>query len=104
MVCAEAILANRPLIASVVCPALEDLRGASIEVQPDNVDQYCQAILGLSDDPELYSHKQAACAALHEPFYNSENSWATKIKEALSKYLIFPASSTGSEDVRSTEP
>ena len=55
MVCAEAILANRPLIASAVCPALEDLREASIEVQPDNVDQYCQAILRLSEEPEFYS-------------------------------------------------
>ena len=103
MVCAEAILANRPLIASVVCPALEDLQGASIEVQPDNVEQYCQAILRLSDEPEFYAHTQAACSALHEPFYSPENSWATKIKEALSKYIILPASSTGSENVRSTE-
>ena len=101
MVCAEAILANRPLIASAVCPAIEDLQDASIEVQPDNVDQYCQAILKLSEEPEFYSYKQAACAALHEPFYDSEKSWATKIKEALSKYGIFP---DGSEDVRSTGP
>jgi glycosyltransferase involved in cell wall biosynthesis len=100
MVCAEAILANRPLIASAVCPALEDLKGAFIEVQPDNVDQYCQALLRLSDEPEFYFHKQAACAALHGPFYNSENSWATKIKEALSKYI--PVYSAESENVRST--
>ena len=51
MVCAEAILANRPLIASAVCPALEDLQEASIEVQPDNIDQYCQAVLRLSEEP-----------------------------------------------------
>jgi glycogen synthase len=104
MVCAEAILANRPLIASAVCPALEDLQDASIEVQPDNVDQYCQAILRLSDEPEFYCHMQAACPALHEPFYNAENSWATKIKEALSKYSICPAPSNGSGDVPSIGP
>jgi glycogen synthase len=102
MVCAEAILANRPLIASAVCPALEDLQDASIEVQPDNVDQYCRELLRLSDDTELYAHKQAACAALHEPFYDSEKSWAAKIKEALLEYILLPASSTGSEDVPST--
>jgi glycogen synthase len=87
MVCAEAILANRPLIASAVCPALEDLQSASIEVQPDDVEQYCQAIVRLSDELGLYSDKQQACRALHEPFFNPENSWAMKIKEALSKCL-----------------
>jgi glycogen synthase len=104
MVCAEAILANRPLIASAVCPALEDLQGACIEVQPDNVDRYCQAILRLSDEPEVYRHTQAACPALHEPFYNPENSWATKIKEALSRHNICPAPSSESRVVPSVGP
>ena len=100
MVCAEAILANRPLIASAVCPALDDLREAAIEVQPDNVDQYCQAILRLSEEPEFYSHKQTACTALQEPFYRPECSWAAKIKEALSRHIIFPSALTGNEEVR----
>ena len=91
MVCAEAILANRPLITSAVCPALEDVRAASIEVQPDNVDQYYQAILKLNDDPQLFASKQAACAALHEPFYNPENSWVTKMKEAFAECALFQA-------------
>jgi glycosyltransferase involved in cell wall biosynthesis len=104
MVCAEAILSNRPLVASAVCPALEDLREASIEVQPDNVDQYCGAILRLSDEREFYLDKQAACFALHEPFYNPENSWATKIKEALSKHIKILAPSADSQDVHSPGP
>jgi glycosyltransferase involved in cell wall biosynthesis len=103
MVCAEAILANRPLVASAVCPALDDLRSASIEVQPDNIDQYCQAILTLNDEPEFYSQKQVACVALHEAFYDPENSWATKIREALSKYILLPAPSDRSRDVRLPE-
>ena len=45
MVCAEAILAGRPVITSAVCPALAYIREAAIEVQPDNIDQYYQAIL-----------------------------------------------------------
>jgi hypothetical protein len=87
MVCAEAILASRPLVASAVCPAIEDLQDASVEVQPDNVNEYCQAILRLSDEREFYCQKQSACIALHEPFYNAENSWSTKIKEAISKHV-----------------
>jgi len=87
MVCAEAILANRPLITSAVCPALEDVRDACIEVEPDNVEQYCEAILQLNDDQELYLRKQAACAALHKPFYDPKESWATKVKEELLRYV-----------------
>ena len=45
MVCAEAILAGRPVITSAVCPALAYIREAAIEVQPDNIDEYYQAIL-----------------------------------------------------------
>jgi len=88
MVCAEAILANRPLITSAVCPALEDLREACVEVEPDHVEQYCEAILRLNDDPELYSRKKAACAALHEPFYDPKQSWATKVKDVLLDYVL----------------
>jgi glycosyltransferase involved in cell wall biosynthesis len=91
MVCAEAILANRPLITSPVCPALEDVREATVEVQPDNVDQYYQAILRLNDDVDFYSRKQTACAALQEPFYNHKNSWGTKIKEVLAHYVMISA-------------
>jgi|GEM_PF-480111 len=91
MVCAEAILANRPLITSAVCPALEDVREATVEVQPDNVDQYYQGILKLNDDIDFYSCKQTACIALQKPFYNPKNSWGTKIKEVLARYVVIPA-------------
>jgi glycogen synthase len=88
MVCAEAILANRPLITSAVCPALEDVREATVEVQPDNVDQYYRAILQLNDNPDFYCRLQATCAALQEPFYNPKNSWATKVKEVLVRLSV----------------
>ena len=88
MVCAEAILANRPLITSDVCPALEDVREAAVEVEPDNVDQYCQAILKLYDDRQYYLEKYRACAVLQEPFYNRQNSLGNKLKEVLACYMI----------------
>jgi glycosyltransferase involved in cell wall biosynthesis len=90
MVCAEAILAKRPLITSAVCPALEDVREATVEVEHDNIEQYCQALLLLSDDRELYWGKQAACAALHAQFYDLKNSWSTKITEVLGQYIAVP--------------
>jgi glycogen synthase len=88
MVCAEAILANRPLIASDVCPALEDVREAVVEVEPDNVDQYCRAIIKLCDDRQYYLDKYKACAALHAPFYDLSNSWGEKMKEVLARRAI----------------
>ena len=83
MVCAEAILAGRPLVTSAVCPALEDLRDASIEVEPDNIDQYREAIVKLSEDKQLYARKHLACSALHGPFYDIKDSWGAKMIEAL---------------------
>ena len=59
MVCAEAIFAGRPVITSPVCPALEYVREAAVQVPPDNIEKYCQAILKLYDDQEFYEQKQA---------------------------------------------
>jgi len=83
MVCAEAILSGRPVITSAVCPALAYVKEAAIEVQPDNVDQYHQAILKLADDAEFYKLKHEACAALQEQFFDPKNSWAEKLKTLL---------------------
>ena len=91
MVCAEAILANRPLITSDVCPALEDVREATVEVRPDDVDGFRDAVLKLCDDPNLYSEKFKACAALQAQFYDLENSLGSKLKEVLIRYIVRPA-------------
>ena len=83
MVCAEAILAGRPVITSAVCPALAYIKEAAVEVPPDNVDQYYAAILRLSDDAEFYDMKQQACRPLQAQFYDRDNSWAEKLKAVL---------------------
>ena len=88
MVCAEAILAGRPVITSAVCPALAYIREAAIEVQPDNIDEYYQAILQLYDDTELYKQKQSACVTLQGQFYNAKNSWAEKLRILLNKHVL----------------
>ena len=85
MTCAESILSDRPLITSAVCPALEYLRDASIEVEPDNVDQYLEAIVRLKEDRELYERKRAACGPLKAQFFDPENSWLNAMKMALSR-------------------
>ena len=88
MVCAEAILAGRPVITSPVCPALEYVREAAVEVPPDNIEKYCQAILKLYDDQEFYEQKQGACAKLQGQFYDPKNSWAEKLKMLLNRHIL----------------
>ena len=83
MTCSEAILAARPLVTSAVCPALDYLRDASVEAEPDNADSYRAAILRLSDDPDLYASKQSACAGLQGQFYDRGNSWYSAMRRAL---------------------
>jgi glycogen(starch) synthase len=87
MVCAEAILAGRPLITSAVCPALEYVKEAAIEVRPDDVKAYCQALLDLANDHELYARKCAACKALQGQFFDVKNDWGNKLRELLRPWL-----------------
>src|SRR4029077_3243688 len=82
------ILAGRPVITSPVCPALEYIRGAAVEVPPDNIEQYCKAILKLYDNDEFYKQKQEACATLQGQFYDSKNSWAEKLKMLLKRHIL----------------
>lgn len=83
MTCAEAILAQRPLVTSAVCPALDYLRDASVEATPDDPPSYRDAIVSLSENPALYSEKQRACAGLQEQFYDRGNSWYSAMRRVL---------------------
>jgi glycosyltransferase involved in cell wall biosynthesis len=83
MVCAESILAGRPVITSAVCPALQYVRAAAVEVQPDDVDGYYEALLRLANDQELYEAKVAACRVAQEQFYDPGTSWKARMGKVL---------------------
>jgi glycogen(starch) synthase len=85
-VCAEAILAGRPVITSAVCPALAKIREAAIEVPPDNIDAYYEAILQLNDDRSQYEQKCKACGPLQDQFYDARNSYGAKLRSVLLRY------------------
>lgn len=87
MTCAEAILAGRPLITSAVCPALEYVRAASVEVKPDDVAGYVDAITELSLDRRLYERKREACLSLQAQFYDEGNSWLVSMKKAIHRLI-----------------
>lgn len=90
MTCSEAILSDRPLITSAVCPALHYLREASIEVEPEDVGGYVDAIRSLKEDPQLYASKRASCVPLHDQFYSPERSWDTAIRQAFQSLEMPP--------------
>jgi len=78
-VVAEAILAGRPVITSSVCPALEYVRDAVIEVPPDAAAAYFEAVVRLASSPQLYEQKQQACAQLGKQFCDPERSWGAAL-------------------------
>jgi glycogen(starch) synthase len=82
-VVAEGVLAGRPVVTSSVCPALSLVRNCVVEVPPDDVEAYAEAIARLRDDRHLYQAKQCACAAAQEQFYDPERGWAAALKGIL---------------------
>lgn len=79
----EGILAGRPVITSAVCPALSYVRDAVMEVPPDDITAYGDAILKLCDDKALYEEKRANCRKLQEQFYDPARSWGEALKGIL---------------------
>jgi glycosyltransferase involved in cell wall biosynthesis len=82
-VVAEAVLAGRPAITSAVCPAIDYVHEAAIEVPVDDVQAYGDAILALRNDPDLYRAKVEACAKLQAPFYDLSLGWGAALEGAM---------------------
>lgn len=82
-VVAEGILSGRPVVTSDVCPALSYVRDAVVEVPPDDVMGYSQALLKLCDDRQFYEQKRQSCQGLQEQFYDKSNGWGAALKSIL---------------------
>jgi glycosyltransferase involved in cell wall biosynthesis len=82
-VVAESILAGRPVITSAVCPAISYVREAVVEVAPNDITAYGNAIIHLYQNHELYEQKRLACVKLQEQFYDVNRSWGAKLKSVL---------------------
>jgi glycogen synthase len=81
----EGVLSGRPVVTSSVCPALDSVRDAVLEVPPDNVSGYHDAILRLRDDAELYASKSHACKVYQDQFYDEANGWGNALRRVLGK-------------------
>jgi len=89
-VVAEGVLAGRPVITSSVCPALEYVRDAVLEVPPDQPAAYGDAILKLSSDPALYEAKRSATILVRKQFYDPERGWRSALEQALNPLRNHP--------------
>ncbi len=79
----ESILSGRPVVTSAVCPALSYVRDAVVEVPPNDVKAYGDALLALYGDRQLYEQKRQACRIAQEQFYDTSKSWGAALKTIL---------------------
>ncbi len=79
----EAILAGRPCITSLVCPSLRYVKDAIVEVPPDDVDAYTDAIHRMASDNELYLSRQHATTQYQSQFYDPQTGWGYALRTAL---------------------
>ncbi len=79
----EGVLANRPVVTSAICPALSYVREAVVEVPPDDVQAFGDAILHLHDDLAFYEEKWRSCKNLQNQFYSTSRSWGEGLKSIL---------------------
>jgi glycosyltransferase involved in cell wall biosynthesis len=94
----EAILATRPVVTSRICPAIRYVQGGVVEVPPDDVQAYGNALLRLATDRDFYEAKRSGCRAIDEPFYDPRNGLAAAFQS------IFEAARDGREPVARTVP
>lgn len=87
-VVAEGVLAGRPVITSAVCPALNVVGEAVVEVGVESVEEYTQALLNLKGDQEFYRQKLEASLSIQDNFYNFSYSWSEQLKKALKDSVI----------------
>lgn len=79
----EGILSGRPVVTSSVCPSLSYMGNAVIEVPPDDIQSYGDALLALYQDDQLYKQKRLACLEVQEKFYDQKKSWGFALESIL---------------------
>lgn len=82
-VVAEGVLAGRPVVTSSVCPALEYVRQAVVEVPPDDIAAYAQAIVRLQQDGNFYQIKRQGCGIVSAIFQDPARGWKAALATAI---------------------
>lgn len=79
----EAVLAGRPVVATNLCPAVELLGHAIVEVPPGDIDRYVAAFRQLRENPAYYAGKTQRRPEVEAQFYDHELSWASGLKRVI---------------------
>ncbi len=79
----EAVLSGRPVVTSAVCPALSYVRAAVVEVPPNDIKGYTDALLKLCNDREFYEEKRRGGLGVQEQFYDISQGWGAALKSIL---------------------
>ncbi|WP_294197404.1 glycosyltransferase family 4 protein [uncultured Sphingomonas sp.] len=95
MIVAEGVIARRPVVTSRVCPALDVVRPAAIEVEPDDVAGYAEAIWNLATDPALHAQKVAAAEDVRDAFFDDARGYGAKLRAVLARMTRRNASAHG---------
>ena len=82
-VVAEGVLAGKPVITSSICPALEYVREAVVEVPPNDVDAYAAAIVRLREDANFYQSRREGCKTAQSQFYDVSRGWGAGLGRML---------------------
>ncbi|MDN3275940.1 glycosyltransferase family 4 protein [Frankia sp. RB7] len=87
-VCAEAIIAGLPIVASKVTNALDLLGPAIAEAETDNAASYAERICQLVTEPAYYQSLRSATEDLSEQFFDRKFGYPTAVDRMLS--TLFP--------------
>jgi glycosyltransferase involved in cell wall biosynthesis len=79
LVCAEAVLAGRPVVTNRLSNALPSLGAAIAEAQPDQPASYARAICRLAQDLAYYRRLYAACTEVARPFLDRDCSYPAAV-------------------------
>lgn len=93
LVCAEAMLAARPVITSAVSNALAVIGSSIVEAVPEDVDSYVSAINTLVDDPMLWERLSANTRENRAQFLDRSCSYAAALDRLfaqVSTYTLAP--------------
>mgnify|MGYP003585077884 CR=1 FL=1 len=83
MTAVEDVLERRPVVTNKVVPALELVRSAAMEAEPDNAASHAQAVIALATDEALYARLQAATLTEGEAFYDRAQGLAAVLEQSL---------------------
>lgn len=80
----EGVLSHRPVIVSKYIPAIDILKKSVIVAEEITPECLSELILDLYNNPEKYFSAVNSTKEIQEIFFNTENSWKTALKSALS--------------------